>query len=63
MPIDALSVLCAQPTRDLLPIAKFLLLLVTAASNLLVHKILLNYVLLSPIYPAVSDQNPPDKHP
>jgi len=24
MPIDALSVLCAQPTRDLLAIAKFL---------------------------------------
>jgi len=26
MPIDALSVLCAQLTRDLLAIAKFLLL-------------------------------------
>jgi len=35
------------------------LLLVTAASDLLVHKILLNSVLLSPILsPAVSDQNP-----
>jgi len=28
MPIDALSVLCAQLTRDLLAIAKFLFLLV-----------------------------------
>jgi len=28
MPIDALSVLCAQMTRDLLAIAKFLFLLV-----------------------------------
>jgi len=29
MPIDALSVLCAQLTRDLLAIAKFLLVTVT----------------------------------
>ena len=40
------------------------LLLVTADSDLLVHKILLNSIfcclLLSP---EVSDQNPPDKHP
>jgi len=28
MPIDALSVLCAQLTRDLLAIAKFLLIIV-----------------------------------
>jgi len=47
MPIDALSVLCAQLTRDLLAIANFFLLLVTAASDLLVHKILLSSVLLS----------------
>jgi len=39
------------------------LLLVTAASDFLVHKILLNSVLLSPLSPAVSDQNSPDKHP
>ena len=38
------------------------LLLVTAGSDLLVHKILLNSVLLS-LSPAVSDQNSPDKHP
>jgi len=36
------------------------LLLFTAASDLLVHKILLNSVLLSPI---ISDQTPTDKHP
>jgi len=33
MPIDALSVLCAQLTRGLLAIAKFLLLYSTAMST------------------------------
>jgi len=33
MPIDALSVLCAQLTRDLLAIAKFLLLFMWAVSS------------------------------
>ena len=62
MPIDVLSVLCAQLTRDLLAIANFLLLLVTAASDLLVHKILLNSVLLSPIVSGgVRPTPPPDK--
>ena len=48
-PMNAFNVLCAQLTRDLFAIAKFLLLLVTAASDLLVHKILLKSVVLSPI--------------
>ena len=39
MPIDALSVLSAQLTRDLLAIAKFLLLLDTPASDLLVRTV------------------------
>jgi len=38
-PIDAINVLCAQLTRDLFAIAKFLLLLVTSASDLLVRTI------------------------
>ena len=39
------------------------LLLVTAASDLLVHKILLNSVLLSPIVSGGVRPNPPYKHP
>ena len=40
------------------------LLLVIAASDLLVHKILLNSVLLSPIVSGgVQPTPPPDKHP
>ena len=34
MPIDALSVLCAQLTRDLLAIAKFLFFLLSAKATL-----------------------------
>ena len=39
------------------------LLLVTAASDLLVHKSLLNSVLLSPIVSGGARPLPPDKHP
>jgi len=35
MPIDAFSVLCAQLTRDLLAIAKFLLVLVLVSVQLI----------------------------
>jgi len=38
-PMNAFDVLSAQLTRDLFAIAKFLLLLVTSASDLLVHTI------------------------
>jgi len=37
MPIDALSVSCAQLTRDLLAIAKFLLTVSTAISVIMVN--------------------------
>ena len=59
------DVSCLSVVGFNIPTAVFLIL-VTAASDLLVHKILLNSVLLSPIVSGslvVSDQNPPDKHP
>jgi len=40
---------CLSVVSFNIPTAQFFLLLVTAASDLLVHKILLNSVLLSPI--------------
>jgi len=45
-----------------IPTVQFFLL-VTAASELLVHKIILNSVLLSPIVSGGVQPNPPDKHP
>ena len=52
----ALFRVCLQSASTYLQ--RSFLLPVTAASDLLVHKIRLNYVLLSPIVPAVSDQLP-----
>jgi len=54
---------CLSVVSFNIPTAQFFLLLVTAASHLLVHKILLNSVLLFPIVSSGADQNSPDKHP
>jgi len=53
---------CLSVVRFNIPTAQFLLP-VTAASDLLVHKILLNSVLLSPIVSSGVRPNPPDRHP
>jgi len=55
-PRDAL---CLSVDSFNIPTVQFFLLLVTAASDLLVHKILLNSVLLLLLSPEVSDQTPP----
>ena len=46
-----------------IPTAQFFLLLVTAASDLLVHKILLNSILLSPIVSGSVRPKPPGQTP
>jgi len=55
---------CLSVVSFNIPTAQFFSLSVTAASDLLVHKILLNSVLLSPIVSGgVRPTPPPDKHP
>ena len=58
-PRDAL---CLSVVSFNIPTARFLLLVI-AASDLLVHKILLNAVLLSPIVSGGVRPTPPDRHP
>jgi len=48
MPIDALSVLCAQLTSDLLAIAKFLFVQRYCFSHLIITYFLLTYILRIP---------------
>jgi len=54
---------CLSVVSFNIPIQRSFLLLVTTASDLLVHKFLLNSVLLSPIVSGGVRPKPPDKHP